>query len=150
MGLCCQQDCFDRSLRDLLAEVPEDLGADPADEHRRHLALVELRVKIANRWKEVLGVKDKIPKARYEQMVESTNATIAKLIEIHGQNIAFGLSPSEKQLSSLEPCESPAEKSAESASTRKSESSVVASTILPHEFRFLVNQKSVWSVCEAG
>ena len=142
MGLC--QDQFDRSLRELLAEVPEDLGADPADEHQRGLALERIRERIANRWIEVLGSKDKVPNAKFTQLVESTNSTIAKMIEIHGQNIAFCLPPSEKQLSCMDPEENGAPP--ESASNQSSGS---GSNILPHDFKFLVNSKSVWSVCEA-
>ena len=142
MRLC--QDQFDRSLRDLLVEVPEDLGADPADEHQRGLALKRIRERIAKRWIEVLGSKDKVPNAKFTQMVESTNATIAKMIEIHGQNIAFCLPPSEKQLSCMDPEEN--QTAAESVSNHSSGS---GSNILPHEFKFLINAKSVWSVCEA-
>ena len=108
-----------------------------------------IRERIANRWIEVLGSKTKVPNAKFQQMVESTNATIAKMIEIHGQKFAFCLPPSEKQLSCLDPCANPEENGTAPDSASTNQSSASGTNILPHEFKFLVNAKSVWSVCQA-
>ena len=142
---------FERELRKKLSDVPQVLNGSPAEELARFTALVEVREAIAQRWMDLLKRKPSLPEAFFHRMVEETKATVANFVEIHHPEIPFCIDPFEKQL--MKTPTDPLPHDSSSSTTEKGgaaqSSSSAATLVLPHEFQFLVNQKSVWSVCKA-
>ncbi len=144
------QEAFDQELRKILAEMPEVFDDNAEVEHARDLALTELRKCIALRWQEILNCKPRVPKHCFQKMVDSTKSSVSNIIEIHGPSIPFSIDPCDKQLA---PVEAPKPEISDSASVdgqSATSSGKRSFQMVPHEFRFLVNTKSVWSVCKAG
>lgn len=132
--------------------MPQVLSENPAEELARFTALVEVRETIAERWMDLLKRKPSLPEAFFHRLVEETKATVANFVEIHHQEIPFCSDPFEKQL--MKTLTDPLPHDSSSSTAEKSgasqSGSSAATVVLPHEFQFLVNQKSVWSVCKAG
>ena len=143
---------FEQELRRKLSNVPQVLSENPAEELARFTALVEVRETIAERWMDLLKRKPSLPEAFFHRLVEETKATVANFVEIHHQEIPFCIDPFEKQL--MKTLTDPLPHDSSSSTAEKSgasqSGSSAATVVLPHEFQFLVNQKSVWSVCKAG
>ncbi|CAL1135030.1 unnamed protein product [Cladocopium goreaui] len=144
------QEQFEQELRRKLSNVPQVLSENPAEELARFTALVEVRETIAERWMDLLKRKPSLPEAFFHRLVEETKATVANFVEIHHQEIPFCIDPFEKQL--MKTLTDPLPHDSSSSTAEKSgasqSGSSAATVVLPHEFQFLVNQKSVWSVCK--
>ena len=143
------QEAFDQELQRIIAEMPDVFDENAEVEHARNLALTELRRCIALRWQEILNCKPRVPKHCFQKMVDSTKSSLSNIMEIHGPSIPFSIDPCDKQLALLE-APNPAISDSASVDARSATSSGRSYQMVPHEFRFLVNQKSVWSVCKAG
>lgn len=117
---------------------------DAAREGVRESGIRKLRLFVAQRWMDVFHLKDVLPEADFERVQTGVSASVAQLIELHGEDIPFA--PDMKQIIPTTLVERvpiadvvPSEK----ASCCSSSSSRFN---LPHEWRWIEMNEGVWTV----
>lgn len=131
--------------------MPEDLGEDPQEAVAREKALVTVRLLLANRWLELDRVFVKWSRRQVEDFIARYKAFVEELSVIYGDSIPFPPTPSELYLESMLVDIDKLKKSEDADRQRSPTKSTTASSsgscsMVSHEFRFLVNAKSVWTV----
>lgn len=143
-----------------IAEIPEVFDESPASEHARTLAINKTRSLIAKRWHELDDVYFHWSREQVEDFIVDFREFVNELLAIHGDNLPFAPMPSELHIRSLledvdklkramRDTEMGDDLSSTPASNASSSSKSSASMIA-HEFRFLVNAQSVWTVLKVS
>ena len=142
-------------MKAAIAEVPEVLDENPQEEEQRAACIRRVRALIARRWNEVDKVWMHWKRPALEDFITRVKGFLEELIIIYGDHIPFAPMPPDPFLEDImndidrlngEKANGGQIVASSSKSTTSSGSSSVT---IPHEFRFLVNAKSVWTVLKA-
>lgn len=140
------------SVRQAISHLPEVLGIEENEselEAERDKALCQLRSMIVKRWVELERMWMKMKtRTEIDETISEFRASLDDLKAVHGDHLPFPPLFCEEatqvlvdQLMKMRP-------ESESAGTA-SEKSSASSSMVPHAFRFLVNDKSTWTVLKA-
>ncbi len=131
--------------------MPEDLGEDPQEALDRDKAIGNVRLLLAKRWLELDRVFVRWSRKDVENFIARYKGFVEELLVIYGDSIPFPPTPSELYLESMLDDIDKLKQSADVSSTKSTTASSCGScSMVSHEFRFLVNAKSVWTVLKVS
>ena len=139
-------------MKKAIAQLPEVLDDDEAQEERRAAGVVLVRSLIARRWFELEKLWLLWQRPDLEDFISSLRAFVHELLVVYGDHCAFPPMPSDACLDALLEDADKMRKAAHGtkdvsgSSTSTSSSKRSHDSVIPHEFRYLVNSKSTWTV----
>lgn len=143
-------------MKSAIAEVPEVFSDDPQEEEQRAAGIRRVRALIARRWNEIDKVWMHWNRSALEDFIARVKGFLEELVIIYGDHIPFAPMPPdpflEEIMNDLETLKGEKEGKGQivvASSQKSTTSSGSSSTTIPHDFRFLVNAKSVWTVLKA-
>lgn len=142
-----------------IAEIPEVFDESPESELARNVAVNKTRSLIAKRWGELDDVYFHWSREQVEDFILSFKEFVQELLTIHGDNLPFAPMPSELHVHSLlqdvdklrnAKRDMEIDDLGETPASTSSSSSKSSASMISHDFRFLVNAQSVWTVMKVS
>lgn len=154
------QEHFEAYVKAALAEIPARVAGDPASEDQRAAKVANVRKLIANRWNDLQNLWMHWSRDELETFIDNLKAFLGELTVVYGEEVPFAPMPTDPflddlmkdmdKMNGLDGDGGEPGSSRSSMSCKSSTSGSSSASMLPHEFRFLVNAKSVWTVMKVS